>query len=85
MSWNPEQMRIMKKSMIVNDILAMGDDCTCSDVLLRQVKAKNNAQTTETTAASRLCKPILLLEKWNSILFLSTAVNGVPGRTAHLK
>jgi hypothetical protein len=50
-------------------------------VLLCQVEAKN-AQTNKATAASRLCKPILLLGKWNSILFLSTAVNGVRGRTA---
>jgi hypothetical protein len=51
----------MKKSNIVNDILAMGNDCTCSDLLLRQVKAKNT-QATETTIAHGLCKPILLLE-----------------------
>ena len=50
-------------------------------VLLRQVEAKKNAQTNEATAASRLCKPILLLEKWNSILFLLTAVKGAQAQT----
>ena len=71
----------MKKSMIVNDILAMGDGCTSSDLLLRQVEAKN-AQTNEATAAHEFCKPILLLEKWSSILFLSTVVKGAQEQTA---
>ena len=60
----------------------MGDGCSSSDVLLRQVEAKNNAQTNEAPAAPRLCKPILLLEKWSSILFLSTAVKGAQEQTA---
>ena len=37
----------MKKHMIVNDILAMDYDHCRGDVLLRQVEAKNNAQTNE--------------------------------------
>ena len=57
------------------------DSCR-GHVLLRQVEAKNNAQTNEATAASRLCKPILLLEKWNSILSLLTAVKGAQAQTA---
>ena len=59
----------------------MGDGCSCSDLLLRQVEAKN-AQTNEATAAHGVCKPILLLEKWNSTLFLSTAVKGAQEQTA---
>jgi hypothetical protein len=75
----------MKKSMIVNDILAMGYDNCRGHVLLRQVEAKNNAQTNEATAAHEFCKPILLLEKWSSTQFTLIVVNGVRGRTAHLK
>ncbi len=71
----------MKKNIIVNDILAMDCDSCRGHVLLRQVEAKN-AQTNEATAASRLCKPILLLEKWNSILSLLTAVKGAQAQTA---
>ena len=72
----------MKKSMIVNDILAMDYDHCRGHVLLRQVEAKINAQTNEATAAHEFCKPILLLEKWSSILFLSTVVKGAQEQTA---
>ncbi len=72
----------MEKSMIVNDILAMGDGCSCSDVLLRQVEAKNNAQTNEATTAHEFCKPILLLEKWNSIPSTLIVVKGHQEQTA---
>ena len=59
----------MKKNIIVNDILAMDCDSCRGHVLLRQVEAKKNAQTNEATAASRLCKPILLLENGTAYYF----------------
>ena len=71
----------MKKNIIVNDILAMDCNSCRGHVLLRQVEAKN-AQTNEATAAHEFCKPILLLEKWSSILFLSTVVKGAQEQTA---
>jgi hypothetical protein len=70
----------MKKSMIVNDILAMGDGCTSSDLLLRQVEAKN-AQTNEAATSYGICKPILLLEKWNSIPSTLIVVKGAQAQT----
>ncbi len=71
----------MKKNIIVNDILAMDCDSCRGYVLLCQVEAKN-AQTNEATTSYGVCKPILLLEKWNSILSLLTAVKGAQAQTA---